>query len=77
MSNAPPSLRVYTLAKRLPGLFSGTDLLEGDGQLLVELTVYAEEEARVSNEEAERARAETRRATSGGSKVAGRRRSRR
>jgi sRNA-binding protein len=71
VSAAPPSLRVYTLAKRLPGLWSGTDVLDLDGQLLAELEVYAAEEARVSNEEAQRAQAETRRA--GGSRVAGRR----
>lgn len=54
MPSAPPSLRVYALAKQLPGLWSSTDLLAVDGQLLVELTVYADEENRVANEQRER-----------------------
>jgi len=60
VTDAPPSLRVYTLAKRLPGLFSGTDLLDGDGQLLAELTVYVDEEGRVANENAARQARENR-----------------
>jgi hypothetical protein len=53
VSRPPPSLSIYTLSKRLPGLWSGTDLLNGDGQLLVELRAYADEEGRVANEQAE------------------------
>jgi hypothetical protein len=75
--HAPPSLRVYTLARKLPGLWSGTDLLDLPGQLLVELETYAAEENRVANEEHSRSLRESRRATSSGSKVAGRGRRRR
>lgn len=62
MTNPPPSLRVYTLAKQLPGLFSGTDLLDADGQLLVELELYAAEENRANAERMARDQARERRA---------------
>jgi hypothetical protein len=68
------------MTKKLPGVWSSTDLLDVDGQLLAELMVYADEEARVSNEEAARAKAEQRRAETrgpttprSGRRVAGRR----
>lgn len=57
VTGAPPSLRVYVLAKRQPGMFSGTDLLDGDGQLLAEFLCYAAEQSRVEQEEAARERA--------------------
>lgn len=74
MANPPPSLRLYGLARKLPGLFSGTDLLEGDGLLLLELEAYAAEEARVQSEEAARARHQNRHAAASGPRVAGSRR---
>lgn len=74
---APPSLRVYALAKRLPGLWSGTDLLDADGQLLAELVVYAEEEARVTAEEQARAESRANGRGASGRNVAGMRRGRR
>lgn len=42
------------LAQALPGLFGNTDVLDLDGQLLVELEEYAGEERRVENEQAAR-----------------------
>lgn len=55
-------MRVYTLTKQLPGLWSATDLLEEDGQLLVELEAYAQAEVAASNERANRDRLEQQRA---------------
>lgn len=72
------------LAKGLPGLFSGSDLLDGDGQLLAELEVYTAEENRVANEsnrrrvaEAERTRRGRAGSIGGSSKGTTRRRARR
>lgn len=72
VADAPPSLKVYALSKRLPGLWSGTDLLDAPGQLLAELMAYAGEESRVAAEEA--ARESRRHGHAGGPRVAGRRR---
>ena len=77
VASPPPSLKVYSLAKRLPGLWGTTDLLDGDGQLLAELMVYAAEEGRAANERVRREERETRNAQRGAGRVAGRKGSRR
>lgn len=61
------------MAKKLPGLFGGSDLLDQPAELWAEMSVYAAEEARVQMASAERA--ERRNRTSGGSgrKMPGRR----
>lgn len=58
VASAPPSLRVYILAKRYPLPLSA--LLEEDHLLMVELEVYRAEEDRV---EAEHRAREARRST--------------
>ena len=40
----PPSLSVYLLAKRTPGMWSGLSILDEDGQLYAELQAYARAE---------------------------------
>lgn len=72
--NAPPSLRVYILAKRTPALLSGTNLLDAPAQLGAEIEVYVHEEARAEREAAERADRQSPHGTPRGRRVAGRRR---
>lgn len=52
VANPPPSLRVYTLAKQIPGTIGNP--LDEDGQLWAELELYAYEEGRAQAEAARR-----------------------
>lgn len=74
VSAAPPSLRLYALAKRLPGVLGSVDMLDAPQDLWIEFEVYAAEEARVARESAQRQDRQARK--SGSSRLPSRRRGR-
>lgn len=60
----PPSLRVYTLAKQIPSMFGPAGILGEDGQLVIELELYAHEEAVAAMDRARQEQARSRREAS-------------